>query len=97
MNLYDIAETVHLTATFKHPVTKKLVDPETVTCTVRPPSATKEEDNLTPTVKKVSTGIYEAEVEADESGRWYFAFDSSGGFKAAEEKSFTVRKQNVPR
>jgi hypothetical protein len=95
-NLYDIGDRPVLTATFKDPESKELVDPDVVVCTVRPPDSTVAEQ-LTPTVEKVSTGVYRTTLSVDRAGRWWYAFDGAGDNQASQERSFTVREQQVPR
>lgn len=95
-NIYDIGDQPILTVVFTDATTKERVDPEVVVCTVRPPKAPAS-DYLTPTVSKVETGVYRATIIVDRSGRWWYAFDGAGNHQGAEERSFTVRSQNVPR
>jgi hypothetical protein len=95
-NIYDVGDKPKLKVTFKDPETKELVDPDVVVCTVRPPKA-KEADYQTPEVEKLSKGVYQAVVIIDRPGRWWYAFDGAGSHAGAEERSFNVRTQNVPR
>lgn len=94
--IYDIGDKPILRVKFTDPATKALVDPDVVVCTVRPPKVAAAE-YLTPAVVKISKGIYQAQVSVDRSGRWWYAFDGAGNFQGAEERSFEVRSQNVPR
>ena len=93
---YDIGDRPKLNATFRDPDTNALVDPATVVCTVHPPNTTKAEA-LLPTVTKLSKGKYQAEVDADRSGDWWYAFDAAGSYKGSEERYFIVRTQRVAR
>lgn len=95
-NIYNVGDSVKVKAEFRDPETKKLVDPSVVVCTVRPPE-TKPADVLTPAVTKTAVGKYEASIEVDRAGRWWVAFDGAGLHPSAEERSFVVRKQQVPR
>lgn len=95
-NLYDIGEKATLSATFRDPKTKVLVDPDVVVCTVQPPESS-EQEQLTPKVTKAATGLYEASVSLTRAGRWWYAFDGAGEGESAKERSLTVRAQRVPR
>lgn len=95
-NIYDVGDKAVLKVTFTDPETKALVDPDVVVCTVKPPNAATA-DILTPEVEKVSEGVYQAEVSITKPGRWWYAFDGAGNHQGAEERSFNVRSQNVPR
>lgn len=96
-NLYDIGDVVTMYATFTDPKTNKKVSPEHVTCTVLQPRLVSPEKALTPSTTEVETGVFEATVEVDRWGRWYYAFDGEGGVQASEERSFEVRARQVPR
>jgi hypothetical protein len=89
--IFHIGDLVILKAIFTDPDTKEPVDPETVVCTVQRGSTIS-----TPEVTG-EKGVYTAEVEIDRSGRWYFAFDGTGGHQASQEGSFSVRQQAIPR
>lgn len=95
-NIYDVGDKVVVTTTFTDPETKARVDPDVVVCTVRPPNAPAAEFQ-TPGVEKVSSGVYKAEISVTKAGRWWYAFDGAGNHQGAEERSFNVRSQNVPR
>jgi hypothetical protein len=45
---------------------------------------------VSPGLSKDSAGVYSLEIEADESGVWYYRFWSTGNGQAAEEESFRV-------
>lgn len=94
--IYNIGDKPNLRVTFTDPVTKELVDPDVVVCTVRPPKVSSA-GYLTPAVTKISKGVYQAQVSIDRSGRWWYAFDGAGNFQGSEERSLFVRDQNVPR
>lgn len=92
-NVYDIGTVVTLTAVFKDPKTKAVVQPEHVTCTV----IDGKDQTTTPAVTN-NGGTYEAQVdvEAKGKGEWLYAFAGTGGYKARAESWFEVRPQMVP-
>lgn len=82
-NTYDKGQAVRCECTFD--VDGTLIDPTSVTAKVKAPDGTE----TTPTVTNPSTGVYRAEVTADQSGTWYYRFESTGGV-SAEERFFLV-------
>ena len=88
----DIGDLVELTATFTDPDTGEAVAPKEVVCTVLSPDGT----TSTPEAS-YSKGIYKAEVEPDERGKWRYSFDGTGDYQASEEGVFHVRERSVPR
>lgn len=90
--VYDIGDKATLRGVFTDPTSGVRVDPATVTCTVRKPDGTI----VTPAVSG-SGGAYVAQVPVDQEGEWLYAFDGIGDYQAAEERSFTVRCQQVIR
>lgn len=88
----QLGDTVDVTGTFRDR-DDALVDPTTVSCTLRDPS-----DNDTTYVYgtdaelvQVSSGIYRLTVPVDEAGRWYWRMFSTGS-QAAETGSFIVEQ-----
>lgn len=95
--IVDVGTCVKLKAIFRDPVTKELVEPGVVVATVRAPEAPPA-DNQTPEVEELDKGEYQVEVIASRAGRWYVAFDASGGgYTGAKEASFVARERYVPR
>lgn len=65
-----------------------------VVCHVRKPDGTV----VSVPVGHIVAGSYFAEVVVDQSGRWWYAFDGTdSGFQQSEERSFNVRRRQVPR
>jgi uncharacterized protein YfaS (alpha-2-macroglobulin family) len=87
-NVYDKGDEVVLTTLITDTRTKAPVDPTTVVVTVRKPDKTTE----TPTVRHDSLGNYEASVIADQTGRWFYQWATTGGdYVGADERHFSVR------
>ena len=90
--VYDIGDMVKVTGTFRDS-DEVLVDPAGVECHVESPDGVV----TSPTVTNPSVGVYDAIVEPDSAGDWWFAFDGEGGVQASEERRFVVRERQVPR
>jgi hypothetical protein len=88
---YDIGDRVTLTAEFSEAGAP--VDPTTVTCHVTDPDGTTIELDVE---AGLYPGSYSAEVEPDMRGTWWYRFAGVGGYQAAEEGTFFIRKQQVP-
>jgi hypothetical protein len=88
---YDIGDIVVMQAIFTDG--GELVEPTTVKCYVKPPGQSRVEvDVIGPDDE---TSAYTAEAEPDVKGTWYYRFEGTGGYEAAEEGVFSVRKQQV--
>jgi hypothetical protein len=44
--------------------------------------------------RRPSTGLYEYDVDANQSGKWHYRWYSTGLGQAADEHSFTVKTSN---
>lgn len=92
-NTHDYGDLVRVSAEFRDAETEALIDPTAVKLSVRNPSGTVttytygDDDALL----RTETGKYEQDVSADEAGRWYYRWWSTGDGQAAEERSFEVR------
>jgi uncharacterized protein YfaS (alpha-2-macroglobulin family) len=92
LRYYDVGDVAELTGTFTDPETGDAVDPADVTCTARKP------DGSTTTLNTSgSNGVYTAELELDQHGTWWYAFDGTGSYQASGERRLEVRKPQVPR
>lgn len=94
-NTYDVGDVVRITGTFTN-AASGAVDPGTVYAKYKDPSGTV--TTLTYLVDvalvRVSAGVYYTDVNADETGRWYYRFSSTGTGQAMEEGAFLVRQSN---
>jgi hypothetical protein len=93
INEYDKGDAVRCRATFKDS-SDALINPTAVSFKYKDPSG-----NITTLVYgtdvalvKDSTGNYHVDVDADQSGIWYYRFSSTGTGQAADEETFTVRE-----
>lgn len=86
MNRYKVGATVVLSLTVTDPDTAQLVDPDTVTATVRRP------DGMTsaPTVSHPSVGVYRVSVVADAEGPWRYRFVGTGAYAGVAEGAFII-------
>lgn len=100
-NIYDLGELIVLTGAWVNPESTPTagaaLDPTTVKCVVRKPSGARTVYTYptSPELTKDSTGNYRCEITADEYGRWYYGWYSTGTGKAAEESSFWVKKNKA--
>lgn len=69
-----------------------LVDPAQVYAKVKDPSGviTSYHYGVDAALIKSAVGIYYIDIDADESGTWYYRFYSTGTAQAADEESFEV-------
>ena len=70
------------------------VDPDTVTFSTFSPCSTKADYvyGTDSEVQKASTGNYTADISPDESGRWYYRWETTGtGKKIVKEGSFVIQ------
>jgi uncharacterized protein YfaS (alpha-2-macroglobulin family) len=87
-SVYDKGDEVVLTTVITDTRTRAPVDPATVVVTVKRPDKTV----LTPTVTRDTTGTYEASVIANQTGRWFYQWSTTGGdYVGADENHFSVR------
>lgn len=85
---FNMGEVVKLTVTFKTPKTatppNTLVDPATVTLTVRKPDKTTETVTYgVDDIEKVSTGVYVYRIPLDQEGTFYWKWTGSNGGESA--------------
>jgi hypothetical protein len=95
MARYDIGDTVRVTGTFTD-ATDSLRDPTAINLTIRSPNGRV--TNITYAagqIIKSGTGVYYYDVDANEPGRWFYRFWSTGSYKAAGEESFLIRDANA--
>lgn len=90
MNLYQKGELVRIAGTFTT-LAGAAQDPSTVSLKVTKPSGTTTTYAYNPgTIVKDGTGLYHLDVSADEVGRWYYTWISTGTGQAAENGEFMV-------
>lgn len=91
-NTHDLGAKVRVTGTFTVTAGGAAVDPATIKLSVRPPSGSV----VTYTyggaeITRSSAGVYYADLNADQSGDWYYRWWSEGSGQAAQERRFKVR------
>lgn len=87
--MYDIGDRVSLSAAFTDEDGTPVI-PSGVICEVQPPSGSTQNLAVSGTA-----GTYTAELEPDESGRWWYRFAGTGTYTAAEEGHFYIRRRRV--
>ena len=95
-NTYRMGDDVRCTGTFTDS-DGAAIDPATVIFSVKDPSGNVDSYiyGVDAEVVKSATGVYYVDVDADESGDWWYRFHSTGTGKAAEEDRFVVEISNV--
>lgn len=91
-NTYQKGDLVRCSAAFTNSA-GSAVDPAAVRCQYKDPSGntTSLLYGTDAALVKDSTGNYHADVDADEAGKWYYRFYSTGSGQAADEDTFTVQ------
>lgn len=90
MSIYDIGDTVRLTAAFADSA-GTASDPTTVAITVRLP----DQSVSTLSATRDSTGNYHADLVASQTGNHYYRFTGTGALVVAEEGEFYIRVRKV--
>ena len=90
-NTYDVGDRVRLTGSF-YDLAEALASPTAVVCRVLSPSGVAS----TPATANPSTGVYTADVDADEDGYWAYRFEGTGAVVAAGEARFIVSPSLFP-
>ena len=91
MGRYEVGNLIRVSAEFTDPNNDDAeTDPTSVYLTVKSPSGTVVEYTygVGSDITKASTGNYYADVDADEPGRWWYRWYSTGTGQAAKEGSF---------
>jgi hypothetical protein len=91
-NTYEKGDLVRVTGTWTD-TDGSAVDPSAVFTSYTDPSNVQVdlEYGVDAALKKSGTGIYYVDVDADETGTWYYRFYSTGTGQAANETFFDVR------
>jgi len=94
---YDLGDVVRVTGTWTN-AAGAATDPTSVYCKYMDPSrnVTSLEYGVDAALVKSDTGIYYVDISADEPGRWFVRFYSTGTGQAAEESNFDIVKSEFP-
>lgn len=92
MKKHDLGSLVRVTAEFRDVETRTLLDPDEVNLSILSPSnvLTTYTYNSGDEVIKDDVGIYYSDISAEEDGRYYYRWWSTGIGQAAVEKYFDV-------
>lgn len=87
----SVGDLVRCVGTFKD-ANLAVVDPATVTFKYKDPSgnATTLVYGTDAALFREGVGVYHVDVNADESGTWFYRFHSTGSAQAADESEFAV-------
>lgn len=83
---------------FRDAITDEPLDPSSVFLSIRRPDGTVETHEYGEPgsiIVRTGVGLYVADIDADEVGRWYYRMWSTGTGQAAEEKDFRVKEANA--
>lgn len=87
----DVDESLVLTAEFRDTETDALVDPSTVSVTLRQPDGTLVSYGYPADVEKESVGVYQLIHDFDQAGTWRWRWTSTGAGKAVNNGEVYVR------
>lgn len=92
MKKHDLGDLIRVIATFREADTRALIDPDAVFLSVLSPAGvlTTYEYGVGVDIVNDSVGIYHSDISADEAGRYYYRWWSTGDGQAATEKYFDV-------
>lgn len=92
-NEYDRGDLVRCSGVFTN-ITGAAIDPSVVNISVKTPEGviSTRTFGTHAEVIKVSTGSYHLDVDANESGTWYFRWHSTGVGQSAAESAFIVKR-----
>ena len=96
-NIHDLGDLVRVSATFKDAETEDELDPTEVSLSVCTPDGevvTYVYDTDAEVVKE-DVGMYYADLDANQTGTWFYRWWSTGTGQASEEGRFTVRGLNA--
>ena len=94
MATYDQGDLVQVTATFKNASTGAVLDPTAVYLKVCAPDHTETiyQYGVGATISRVSTGVYRANIDASQYGKYQYRWYSTGNGQASEPQSFYVKE-----
>lgn len=90
---YDIGDLVRCRAAFSDPdLASQPVDPSSVVFKFKTPAGvvTSYTYGVGGQVVREATGQYRVDVSVGAAGSWYYRFEATGTYQAAQEASFTV-------
>jgi uncharacterized protein YfaS (alpha-2-macroglobulin family) len=95
INEYDKGDSVRCRATFKNS-SAALIDPTVVRFKYKDPSGNVATlvYGTDASLVKDSDGHYHVDVDADQSGTWFYRFESTGTGQAADEGTFEVSESH---
>lgn len=92
-NIHDLGDVVRVSATFTDVDTEGTVDPDVIKLSIRTPAGvvTTYTFGVGAYIIKQAVGEYNAVIDANQSGFWFYRWWSTGFGQAAKEKTFKVR------
>lgn len=85
---------LNLTATFRDPLTKSIVDPDNVRARIVGPRGSPYHEyvyGIDSEITKVSAGIYRATVVCNKDGEWRYRFECWGTHVGGSDRQFAIR------
>ena len=93
-NIYDRGDIVRLTATFTD-LSGSPSDPSAIVLRIKQPDTSIVVHNFPGDISKSATGVYFYDLPINESGDYFYRYESTGTVQAAGESLFHVYKSNV--
>ena len=90
---------LHLTATFRDPLTRAIVDPTNVRVRIVGPRGSPYHEYVygtDPEIVKVSAGVYRTTVVCERGGEWSYRFECWGSRTGGNERKFAIRESVFP-
>jgi len=85
---------LNLTATFRDPLTKAIVDPDNVRARMVGPQGSPSYAyvfGVDPEIVKVSAGVYRTTVDCNKEGHWHYRFQCWGTHMGGNDREFAIR------
>jgi hypothetical protein len=95
---FDIGDVVLLSGEFFADEAEVVpADPDDVALVVRQPDQAVVRYTYPPagTINRTATGVFQTQLEVDQSGRWRYRWEGTGAVKSAGEAEFWVRRSGV--
>ena len=90
---------LELTATFRNPRTKAVVDPANVRVRIVGPGGSPYHEyvyGIASEITKVSAGVFQTTVVCDKAGTWSYRFECWGSLRGGNDRKFAIRSSVFP-
>ena len=90
---------LRLTATFRDPKSRAVVDPANVRVRIVGPRGSPYHEyvyGIASEITKVLPGVYQTTVVCDKAGEWDYRFECWGSLRGGNDRKFAIRKSVFP-